>query len=190
MTKKCNRTTDNADPIVAAINRIASQFIQDNGETSAYLCSVTLPRQFTESAAEANNLFKKIQSDFCKSVFRGTGTTPRYVAVRASNEKRPEYRFALFTPSDAPLDQPDNYADHGRAIANTKCGRIGGWANGKMDVVEMLLDQPTFKISHEPIHLSPVNRDEALRSLEDHLGPKADAIDGKRSLFVSKIVHQ
>ena len=186
MPRKSTSTPDRtaADTsITDALARVASQFSQKHGELAAYTCTMTLPKQFSEDAAEANELFRKIQSDFCKSIMRGTGTTPRYVAIRTNNEKRPEYRFALFTPAGAPLENPEEYADHGRAIANTKCCKLG-WSCGKLDVVEMLMDAPTVKI-HAPIRLSGSNR-YALNTLESHLGPKADAIQGQRSLFVSK----
>lgn len=171
--------------VTEALDRVATQFSKEHGDLAAYTCTMTLPKQFSEDASEANDLFKKIQSDFCKSVLRGTGITPRYVAIRsADNEKRPEYRCALFTPADAPLQNPEDYADHGRAIANTKCCKLG-WSCGKLDVVEMLMDAPTVKI-HAPIRFSGSNRYAALNTLENYLGPKADAIQGQRSLFVSK----
>ena len=165
--------------------RGAEHFAKKHGELTAYTCTMTLPKQFAEDAAEANGLFKKIQSDFCKSVLRGTGTTPRYVAIRsADNEKRPEYRCVLFTPAEAPLENPEDYADHGRAIANTKFCQLG-WSCGKLDVVEMLMDAPTVKI-HAPIRLSGSNRYAALNTLESYLGQKAIPLQGQRSLFVSK----
>lgn len=174
-----------ADPIVtAAIHRIAATRFPNsrNGEVAAYECAMTLPKQFKEDAAKANQLFKRIQADFCKSVLRGTGTTPRYVAIRANNEKCPEFRFALFTPANAPLDNPEEYSEHGRAIANHKASQMG-WTCENMDIVEILLDSCTFKIAHEPLRIHDAG---TLKSLEEHLGDKADSVNGQRSVFVSK----
>lgn len=187
MPRKSTSTSDHtaADTSVTeALDRVASQFAQKHGDLTAYTCTIALPKQFSQDAAEANDLFKKIQSDFCKSVLRGTGITPRYVAIRAENHKRPEYRCALFTPADAPLQKPEEYADHGRAIANHKATRAG-WQTEQMDIVAILVDSCQFEIG-QPIKMSGSNRHSALNSLEHYLGNKLEPLKGNRSLFVSK----
>ena len=132
MKKTRKQTTMQDSKTTEALERVVNQTMSD-GEVQAYLCKLQLPKQFAETPHQANDIYKIIQSDFCKGVMRSTGSTPRYVTVKIENDDNPEYAFCLFTHDK--LDKPEEYAEKGREIANGKAGQAG-WGRGKRDVVE------------------------------------------------------
>ena len=182
MRRRNERKPDAPVVVSQALERIVDQMVAQ-GDAKAYLCSLRLPRQFSEDMVQANDIFKKTQSDFCKSIMRGTGSTPRYIAVRTDNETNPEYAFCLFTRPNAMLD-PTAYAEKGCEIANGKSGHAG-WGRGRLDVVELFKDAPRFKIA-QPLHIDKENADEILPRLQEHLNGKKTATAHQRTLFVSK----
>ena len=179
-----NTTTKNK--VTEALNRVVNQAVGNDGRTEAYLCSLRLPREFNEDPHEANQIYKKVQADFCKHVMRSTGSTPRYVAVKTENESNPEYAFCLFTKADAALDKPEEYAEKGREIANGKAGQAG-WGKGKLDIVELFKDAPRFTIASQSIKVTELNRKDAILQLHQHLQSRQD-IEAlhQRTIFVSK----
>lgn len=86
-----------------ALDRVVNQAVEGGETIQAYLCKLQLPKQFSRNIKESNEIYKKIQSDFCKGVMRATGETPRYITVRTENSDNPEYAFCLFTRHDASL---------------------------------------------------------------------------------------
>ena len=169
-----------------ALERMVRQAVVNDGEAEVYLCSLRLPREFSENPHQANEIYKKIQADFCKNVYRCTGSTPRYVTVKKENDANPEYAFCLFTKPEASLDKPEEYAEKGREIANTKAGKAG-WGLGRLDVVELIKDAPRFTISSQSIPVTSSNKETVLPQLQQHLQNKriVDALH-QRTLFVSK----
>lgn len=168
-----------------ALERLVDRAVKDDGVTDAYLCRLQLPRQFTSNVRESNDIYKKIISDFGKNVMRRTGETPRYITVKTENATNPEYAFCLFTRHNASLDKPEEYAEKGREIANGKVGQAG-WGNGKLDVVEMIMDSPKFIIGSEPVQITSDNKDDAIGRLQEHLKCKSESNNHQRTLFVSK----
>ncbi len=155
------------DKTMNALERVVNQAIS-NGETAkAYLCRLQLPKQFSDNTKQANDIYKKVQSDFCKTVMRKTGDTPRYITVRTENSDNPEYAFCLFTKNDASLDKPE-YEEKGREIANGKVGQAG-WGRGKLDILELMRDAPRFTISPKPITITASNKASAMETLHEHL---------------------
>ncbi len=55
------------DKVESALNRLMDQ-TRHGGV--AYLCSLRLPRQFSSSVDQSNDIFKKVQSDLCKFTMR------------------------------------------------------------------------------------------------------------------------
>ncbi len=167
-----------------ALERVVNQAVS-NGETAeAYLCRLQLPKQFSSDIKESNDIYKKIISDFGKNVMRKNGETPRYITVRTENKNNPEYAFCLFTRYDASLDKPEEYAEKGREIANTKVSQRG-WGHGRLDVVELIKDAPRFTISH-PVQITQANKYDAIGQLQEHLKCKSESLNHQRTLFVSK----
>ena len=174
------------DKTARALERIVNHAVENDGVAEGYLCYLQLPKQFASNIKESNDIYKKIQSDVCKNVMRSTGSTPRYVAVKMDNNDNPEYAFCLFTKKDASLDKPEEYAEKGREISNTKVGQAG-WGNGRLDVVELIKDAPKFTISSQPIHITNSNKDDAIDRLQEHLKSKSESTQAhQRTLFVSK----
>ena len=178
--------TTNQNKVTEALNRVVNQAVENDGRTEAYLCSLRLPREFNEDPHQANQIYKKVQADFCKHVMRSTGRTPRYVAVKTENGDNPEYAFCLFTKTDATLDKPEEYAEKGREIANGKAGQAG-WGRGKLDIVELFKDAPRFTIASQSIKVTEHNREDAILQLHQHLQNRRD-IEAlhQRTIFVSK----
>ena len=173
------------DKTMNAVERVVNHAIKD-GVVNAYLCTLQLPKQFSNNQHQANDIYKKIISDFGKNVYRKTGETPRYVTVKTENKENPEYAFCLLTRNDASLDNPEDYAEKGREIANSKVGQAG-WGNGRLDLMELLSDAPRFKIASQPIPISPENRGAVIDQLQDHLqGQSKESQSHQRTLFVSK----
>ena len=115
---------------IKALERVVKALENGDSEVVAYMCTLRLPEDFSRDQKESNCVYKKTISDFCKSVHRGEGDTPRYVTVRTENDGRPEYAICLFC--DKALDKPEDYAEHGRAIANAKCAQAGWGLDGKI----------------------------------------------------------
>ena len=173
------------DKTEKALERVVNQAVS-NGETAeAYLCRLQLPKQFSSDIKESNDIYKKIIADFGKNVMRKTGETPRYITVKTENETNPEYAFCLFTRYDASLDKPEEYAEKGREIANTKVGQAG-WGHGRLDVVELIKDAPRFNISSHSVQITQANKDDAIGQLQEHLNSKSESSNHQRTLFVSK----
>ena len=172
------------DKTMNALERVVNQAISNGETTDAYLCRLQLPKQFSSNIKESNDIYKKIISDFGKNVMRKTGETPRYITVKTENENNPEYAFCLFTRYDASLDKPEEYAEKGREIANTKVSQRG-WGHGRLDVVELIKDAPRFTISH-PVQITQANKDDAIGQLQEHLKSKSESLNHQRTLFVSK----
>ena len=173
------------DKTTKALERVVNQTISNGDTAAAYLCRLQLPKQFSSNTKQANDIYKKIQSDFCKGVMRATGETPRYITVRTENHDNPEYAFCLFTRQDASLDKPEEYAEKGREIANGKAGQAG-WGRGRLDVVELFMDSPKFMISSNPIQITAKNKNDAIGRLQEHLKCKSESSNHQRTLFVSK----
>ena len=126
------------DKTMNALERVVNQTMSNGGDMAeAYLCRLQLPKQFSRNSKQANDIYKKIQSDFCKNVMRATGETPRYITVRTENSENPEYAFCLITKKNAGLERTEDFAEKGREIANGKVGQAG-WGRGKLDVVELI----------------------------------------------------
>ena len=172
------------DKTMNALERVVNQAVKDDGVAEAYLCTLQLPKQFSNDCRQANDIYKKVQSDFCKSVMRKTGDTPRYITVRTENSDNPEYAFCLFTKKDASLDKPE-YEEKGREIANGKVGQAG-WGRGTLDVVELFMDSPKLMISSNPIQITAKNKNDAIGRLQEHLKCKSESSNHQRTLFVSK----
>ncbi len=173
-----DRTTD-------ALERVVKQAVGEDGGAQAYLCRLQLPRQFSSDQHQANGIYRKIISDFGKSVMRRTGNTPRYISIRTDNADQPEYALCLFTKHGAALDNPEEYAEKAMEIANSKCGREG-WGCGKLDLLELFRDAPRFRIAHDPIQVTSENRASVMRQLQEHLQGKSEAANHQRTLFVSR----
>ena len=174
------------DKTMNALERVVNQAISNGEMTDAYLCRMQLPKEFANDIKESNDLYKKIQSDFCKNVMRSTGSTPRYVAVKTENADNPEYAFCLFTKHDASLDKPEEYAEKGREIANGKVGQAG-WGHGKLDVVEMIMDAPKFIIASNSMQITQNNKASVIEQLQNHLQDQSQCTQAhQRTLFVSK----
>ena len=183
-TTVLNTTT--RDKMVNALKRVVNQAVNKDGAADAYLCRLQLPKQFSNDIKESNDIYKKIQSDFCKNVMRSTGSTPRYVAVKTENSDNPEYAFCLFTKHDASLDKPEEYAEKGREIANGKVGQAG-WGHGKLDVVEMIMDSPKFMIASNSVQITQDNKASVVEQLQRHLQGQSQSTQAhQRTLFVSK----
>ena len=176
------------DKTMNAVERVVNHAIKD-GAVNAYLCTLQLPRQFSNNQHQANDIYKKIISDFGKNIYRKTGETPRYVTVKTENKENPEYAFCLLTRHDASLDNPEDYAEKGREIANSKVGQAG-WGNGRLDLMELLNDAPRFKIASNPIQISDEKKADAIERIKSHLNEKGKAESTQlhqRCLFVSKV---
>ena len=183
-TTVLNTTT--RDKMVNALKRVVNQAISNEETAYAYLCRMQLPKEFSSNIKESNDIYKKIQSDFCKNVMRSTGSTPRYVAVKTENADNPEYAFCLFTKHNASLDKPEEYAEKGREIANGKVGQAG-WGHGKLDVVEMIMDAPKFIIASNSVQISQGNKASVIEQLQNHLQGQSQSTQAhQRTLFVSK----
>ena len=182
---KSNEST--SDDVVRALERVVNNYVEDGEEVQAYLCRLRLPCRFTDNARQSNDIYKKIQSDFCKCVMRKTGETPRYITVKTENATNPEYAFCLFTKNDASLDKPEEYAEKGREIANGKVGHAG-WGIGELDVMELVRDAPRFVISSHPVQITQDNKDDAIGQLQEHLKCKSESSNHQHTLFVSKII--
>ncbi len=140
-----------------ALERVVNQAVSE-GVADAYLCRLQLPKEFASNIKESNDIYKKIISDFGKNVMRKTGATPRYITVKTDNAANPEYALCLFTKHGAGLGaNTEDYAEKGREIANGKVGQAG-WGNGKLDLMELFKDAPTFKIAHDPTQITQENK--------------------------------
>lgn len=169
-----------------ALARVASHAVANDGEAMVYLGSLRLPKEFGADPHLANSIYKKIQSHFCKHVYRSTGSTPRYVVVKSEADRNPEYAFCLFTRPNAGLDKPEDYTERGREIANTKCGQAG-WGCGKLDLMELFRDGPRFLLTSQPLRMTSGNQDAVMNVLQEHLGDRGDhGQSHQRTLFVSK----
>ena len=178
------RQSTTQDRVTEALERVVNQAVGNDGRTEAYLCTLRLPREFNEDPHEANQIYKRIQADFCKSVYRGTGSSPRYVTVKTDNDDNPEYAFCMFTKPHANLDK-EEYAEKGREIANGKAGQAG-WGRGKLEIIELFKDAPRFKVS-QPITITDENKTAVFPQLQQHLQNKhqIEALN-QRTIFVSK----
>ena len=169
-----------------ALTRVASHAVANDGEAMVYLGSLRLPKQFGDDPHRANSIYRKIQSDFCKHVYRSTGFTPRYVVAKSEADRNPEYTFCLFTRPNAGLDKPEDYIERGREIANSKCGQAG-WGHDKHDLLELFRDAPRFLLTSQPLRMTSGNQDAMMNVLQKHLGDRGDNGQPKqRTLFVSK----
>ncbi len=180
---KSNEST--SDDVVRALERVVNNVVEDGEEVQAYLCRLRLPCRFRDNVFQSNDIYKKIQSDFCKSVMRSTGDTPRYVGIKKENESNPEYAFCLFTKNDASLDKPEEYAEKGREIANGKVGQAG-WGIGELDVMELVRDAPRFVISSKPVTINAENKESIISELREHLKDKCDTEHNQKTIFVSR----
>lgn len=185
MKKIKGENTTIRDKTEIALERVVDQALANGGESEAYLCTLRLPKQFNEDQRTSNEIYKKVQSDFCKNVFRSTGSTPRYVAVRTDNSSNPEYAFCLFTKPNAKLEMPEDYAEKGREIANGKSINAG-WGKGRIDLMAVFADAPLFRVSSQPIHITNENKDEAMGRFREHLQETDERRRSQRILFVSK----
>ena len=187
MKNNRQNTTIPDSKTIKALERVVNQAMSNGEATEAYLCTLRLPRQFADNQHEANDIYKKIQSDFCKNVYRSTGTTPRYITVKTDNAANPEYALCLFTKHGAGLGaNTEDYAEKGREIANTKCSKEG-WGNGKLDLTELFRDAPRFKIAHDPIQITQDNKASVVEQLQRHLQGQSHSTQAhQRTLFVSK----
>ncbi len=174
---KTARSTHTQAKVAMALTRVVSHAVGD-GETEAYLCSLTLPRRFAGDQHQANDVYKRIQSDFCKNVQRRTGETPRYVTVRTEHDNRPEYAICLFTRHESRLEQTETYEEKGRIIADVKA-RQAGWNADE--------DSPCFTIEPQPISVTSENRETEMSRLMQHLQGKGTTRQAyQRTIFVSK----
>ena len=171
-----------------ALARVAEHAIENGGMANVYLGSLRLPREFGKDQNLANETYAKIQSDFCKHVFRSTGFTPKYVALKGENNNNPEFSFCLFTQANAGLDKPEDFSEKGREIANSKCGQAG-WGNGKLDLLELFRDGPRFILSSNPLELTPSNKEAVFEKLNRHLHDIGNPQHFHRKLFVSRTNH-
>ncbi|MBQ4480497.1 MAG: hypothetical protein IJJ33_17565 [Victivallales bacterium] len=174
------------DKTTKALERVVNQTISNGDTAAAYLCRLQLPKQFSDNPKQSNDIYKKVQSDFCKSVMRRTGETPRYITVRTENSDNPEYAFCLFTKKDASLDKSEEYAEKGLEIANGKAMHEG-WGRGKLDVVELIRDAPRFSVS-QSLTLSDGTKATVMQQLQEHLQgkPERSSQPHQRTMFVSK----
>ena len=171
------RNTQRQAKVVKALTRVVDRAC-GKGETEAYLCSLTLPQQFAADQHQANDVYKRIQSDFCKNVQRRTGETPRYVTVRTEHDNRPEYAICLFTRPESRLEQTETYEEKGRSIADVKA-RQAGWNADE--------DSPRFTIEPQSITMTSVNRETEMPRLMQHLQGKGTTRQAyQRTIFVSK----
>lgn len=183
MTNSREQSMTIKDKVNNALERVVEQVVAD-GKVDVHLCTLELPEQFSEDQHQANGIYKRIQSDFCKSVMRRTGETPRYVTVRCSNAVRPEYAICLFTHTG--LGKSEELMEKGLEIANGKALHAG-WGRGKLDVVELIRDAPRFTISSQSITFTTENKDEAMKKIQTHLADKAENTQPhQRTMFVSK----
>ena len=174
---KTARSTHTHAKVAKALTRVVDHAVGD-GETTAYLCSLTLPRRFAVDQHQANDVYKRIQSDFCKNVQRRTGETPRYVTVRTEHDNRPEYAICLFTRPESRLEQTETYEEKGRSIADVKA-RQAGWNADE--------DSPRFTIEPQSITMTSVNRETEMPRLMQHLQGKGTTRQAyQRTIFVSK----
>ena len=186
MKRNREQNMKNHERTTTALNRLIEQAVADSGESEAYLCTLRLPKQFNDNHNLSNEIYMKTQSDFCKTVFRKTGSTPHYVGVKTDNSSNPEYAFCLFTKPNAKLEIPEDYAEKGRAIANTK-SMNAGWGKGKLDLLAVFADAPMFKVSSQPIHITNKNKDEVMIRLQEHLNSGTDKRQqNQRTMFVSR----
>ena len=185
MARTTEKEAKTQDKTTKALERVVNQAVNNDGAVEAYLCTLLLPRQFSSNQHKANDIFKRIQSDFCKHVLRKTGSTPRYVAVHKQQDDRPAYAFCLFTRPEAILAKPEDFAQKGSEIANGKSMQ-SGWANGKMDVMEVFKDAPRFSIASQPVKITSENQNLVIGQLQEHLQNKSDSTQHQRTLFVSK----
>ena len=95
MKNNRQNTTIQDSKTIKALERVVNQAMSNGEATEAYLCTLQLPRQFADNQHQANDIYKRIQSDFCKSVMRSTGKTPRYITVKTENATNPEYANRL-----------------------------------------------------------------------------------------------
>ena len=181
MAKTTRHNPKIRDKVNEALERVANQAMADD-KAEVHLCTLELPMQFSEDQHIANDIYKHIQSDFCKAVLRRTGETPRYVTVRKEGEVRPGYAFCLFTK--AGLDMA--LVDKGREIANGKAMHFG-WGRGKLDVVELIRDAPRFSVS-QSLTLSDGTKATVMQQLHEHLQgkPERSSQPHQRTMFVSK----
>ena len=171
------RSTQRQAKVAKALTRVVDHAC-GNGETTAYLCSLTLPRRFAEDQHQANDVYKRIQSDFCKNVQRRTGETPRYVTVRTERDNRPEYAICLFTRPESRLEQTEAYEEKGRIIADVKARQAGWNADA---------DGPRFTIEPQSISVTSENQDTEMPRLMQHLQGKGTTRQPyQRTVFVSK----
>ncbi len=170
------RNTHTQAKVAKALTRVVDHAVGD-GETTAYLCSLTLPRQFAGDQHQANDVYKRIQSDFCKNVQRRTGETPRYVTVRTERDNHPEYAICLFTRPESRMEQTEAYEEKGRIIADGKA-RQAGWNDE---------DSPRFTIEPQSITMTSENRETEMPRLMQHLQGKGTTRQAyQRTIFVSK----
>ena len=168
------------DKVDKALERVMKQAMADD-KTEVHLCTLELPKQFSANPHIANDIYKKIQSDFCKVVLRRTGETPKYVTIRQEGEgQRPGYAFCLFTKADLDTD----LVEKGREIANGK-SLHAGWGRGQTDVVDIVMNGPRFSVSH-PLTLSSETKEIVMQRLKEHLKSKSESANHQRTLFVSK----
>lgn len=167
------------DKVDNALERVMNKAMADD-KTEVHLCTLELPIQFFENQHVANDIYKKVQSDFCKAVLRKTGETPRYVTVKTDRE-RPGYAFCLFTKADLDTD----LVEKGREIANGKALHAG-WGRGQIDVVDIVMNGPRFSVS-QPLTLSSETKDTVMQRLKEHLQGKSESANHQRTLFVSSV---
>ena len=168
------------DKVDKALERVMKQAMADD-KTEVHLCTLELPKQFSGNQHVANGIYRKIISDFGKSVMRRTGETPKYVTIRQESERqRPGYAFCLFTKADLDTD----LVEKGREIANGKALHAG-WGRGQIDVVDIVMNGPRFSVS-QPLTLSSETKEIVMQRLKEHLQGKSESANHQRTLFVSK----
>ncbi len=184
MKQFAQKNASMSDKTKDALERMMNNAVSEGETAQVYLCTLQLPTQFADDQQVSNRIYARFQSDFCKNVMRCTGSTPRYVTVKANNKKNPEYAVCLFTHTE--LDKPEELMDKGLEIANGKAMHEG-WGRGRLDVVELIRDAPKFIISSHPITFTTENKDEAMGRLQTHLAGKAENTQlHQRTMFVSK----
>ena len=169
------------DMVESALTRLMDRNVKSGGV--AYLCSLRLPRQFSSSVDQANDIFCKVQSDLCKYTMRQTGKTPKYVAVRTMDGEYPEYNCCLFTDADSTIDDIQDFMEKGKTIANGKTIQAG-WDTSNMDIVEILQGAAQFRVNRT----LPVSN-ESLAPMQEHLANIAQndpSSTHQRAIFVSK----
>ena len=185
MSSERVNSSDRKKKLSVALNRLVNHVLEDdNGEVLAYACNLRLPSEFNASQKQANQIYKKVQADFCKHVSRRTGHTPSYLTIKNEDPEYPRYAMCIFTRKDSGIELAD--LQKGEEIANGKAIQAG-WANGRLDVIQLFKDAPRFKIAHEPIQITQDNKDSVIEQLQHHLqGQSQSTQPHQRTIFVSK----